>query len=229
MIKKQPSPFHQPRVAQILIVDDHPMVRERLEEVIRRHADLHVCGQTGDATHARQLIETAKPDLAMVDIALKQSDGLDLITDLRVQAPQLLILVVSMYEESLYGERALRAGAHGYINKQEATRNIVTAIRRILNGETYISEQLAQTLAARVVGRPAVKPTTALSALSDRELQVFTLIGEGHTVSHVGAILHVANSTVETHRDRIREKLNLPDANAVLRAAIAWRQTAAAA
>ena len=196
-----PAPL---RVAQILIVDDHPMVRERLAEVIHRQADLHVCGQTGDAMHARQLIATTKPALAIVDLALKQSDGLDLIKDLRGQYPQLLILVVSMYEESLYGERALRAGAHGYINKQEATHNIITAIRQILAGETYLSTPLAKALATRLVGRPSIKPTSVLSVLSDRELQVFSLIGDGHTVSQVAAILHVAGSTVETHRNRIR-------------------------
>ena len=229
MNKNPPPQLQPPRVTQILIVDDHPMVRERLAEVIHRHADLRVCGQADDAFHARQLIATAKPDLVIVDLALKQSDGLDLIKDLQAADPALLILVVSMYEESLYGERALRAGAHGYINKQEATRNIVAAIRRILAGETFLSERLAQALAARVVGRPAGKPASAVSALSDRELQVFNLIGEGRTVSQIAAILHVASSTVETHRDRIREKLNLPDANAVLRAAIAWKQIAAAA
>jgi len=216
-------------VTQILIVDDHPMVRERLMEVIHRHADLRVCGQAGDAIHARQLIAATNPDLAIVDLALKQSDGLDLIKDLRVAHSRLLILVVSMYEEALYGERALRAGAHGYINKQEATHNIVTAIRRILAGETFLSERLAQTLAARVVGRTTGKSASAFTELSDRELQVFSLIGDGHTVSQIAAILHVASSTVETHRDRIREKLNLPDANAVLRTAIAWKQAAAAA
>ena len=204
------------------------MVRERLAEVIHRQSDLHVCGQAGDAAQARQLIATTKPDLVIVDLALKQSDGLELIKDLRLQYPQLLTLVVSMYEESLYGERALRAGAHGYINKQEATYNIVTAIRRILSGATYLSAPLAQTLAARIVGWPAVKPASALSALSDRELHVFSLIGQGHTISQIATTLHVAGSTIETYRDRIREKLNLPDANAVLRAAIAWQQTAAA-
>lgn len=202
------------------------MVRERLAEVINQEPDLRVCAEAADQPGALAAASKGQPHLAIVDLTLQHSHGIDLIKDLRLQYPKLLILVVSMHDESLYAERVLRAGAHGYMNKQEASRNIVLAIRRVLGGDIYLGERAASLLVARAVGHPVARTGTDLEQLTDRELQVFQLIGQGLQRRQVAEILRVDVSTVETYRNRIKEKLNLPDANAVLQAAIRHRQSA---
>lgn len=205
---------------RVLIVDDHPMVRERLAEVIQLEPDLCVCGEAETSRQALAVAAVTQPDLAIIDLMLRESHGIDLIKDLQTQYPKLLMLVVSMYDESLYAERALRAGAQGYIHKQEATRNIITAIRCLLAGEVYLSESCARALAARVVGHPPRRTAPVLPELTDRELQVFELLGAGHTPRQIAALLRLDVSTIETYRNRIKEKLHLRDANEVLKAAI---------
>jgi DNA-binding NarL/FixJ family response regulator len=207
---------------QILLVDDHPVVRERLAEVFSREPDLLVCGEADSRHRALEAIADTAPDIVLLDLTLKQSDGLELIKDIRARWPSLKILVVSMHDEAVYAERAIRAGARGYINKQEATRRILVAVRQVIAGQTYLSDSVA----GQVVGRVAVPPNAAAVApsdvLSDRELQVFRAIGQGLTTRQIAAELHLSLKTVETYRGRIREKLNLPTSAEVLQKAIAW-------
>lgn len=208
---------------RIVLVDDHPMVRERLAEVINREPDLTVCGEAEDRGNALEVIEREKPRLAIVDLTLKRSNGLDLIKDLRVMHPDLLILVLSMQDENLYAERVIRAGAHGYITKQEATRKILDAIRQVMAGKVFLSEELSAEILSRMLGKTkgAVR---SLDVLSDRELQVFGLVGEGFGTRQIAEQLGLDVKTVETYRTRIKEKLELKDASELLRQAIAWRR-----
>lgn len=211
---------HQSR-ARIAIVDDHPLVRERLTEIFQREPDLAVCGEAEDRASAIQLIKQSSPDLVIVDLTLKDSDGLELIKDLRVRWPKLLILVVSMHDESLYAERVIRAGARGFITKQEATRNIVEAVRRVLDGGIYLNEKASNTLIKRLSGmeKPACTPA---DLLADRELQVFELTGHGLNSRQIADKLGIGFKTVETYRVRIREKLQLKDSTDLLQQAIVW-------
>jgi DNA-binding NarL/FixJ family response regulator len=205
---------------RVLLVDDHPLVRERLAEVINREADLCVCGEAEQRDQALQAITATTPDLVIVDLTLKNSDGLELIKDIYARWPRLLMLVVSMHDETVYAERSLRAGARGYITKQEATRNILLAIRRVLQGQIYLSPELASSLIGRLVtASPAASPT---SLLADRELQVFQLTGQGLPIRQIARRLHISAKTVETYRARIREKLQLKDGADLLQTAIAW-------
>jgi len=209
--------------ATIVLVDDHPMVRERLAEVINREPDLSVCGEAEDRGGALEVIERVKPRLVIVDLTLKRSNGLDLIKDLRVMHPALLILVLSMQDENLYAERVIRAGAHGYITKQEATRKILDAIRQVMAGKVFLSEEISAEILSRMLGksRGAMR---SLDVLSDRELQVFGLVGEGFGTRQIAEQLGLDVKTVETYRTRIKEKLELKDASELLRQAIAWRR-----
>jgi DNA-binding NarL/FixJ family response regulator len=208
---------------RIFLVEDHAMVREGLAGAINRESDLTVCGEADEAAKAAQMIGATKPDLAVVDLGLKNSNGLDLIKDLQEQVPGLPILVVSMYEESIYGERAMRAGAKGFITKQEAIQDVLKAIRQILAGEIYLSEKLKTQIARKVIGHniAELRPT---DKLSDRELQILTFIGEGRSARQMAVGLHLDVSTVETYRSRIKEKLGLNDTNELLQYAIRWRQ-----
>jgi DNA-binding NarL/FixJ family response regulator len=212
-----------PDPARIVLVDDHPMVRERLAEVINREPDLSVCGEAEDRGGALEVIGRVRPRLAIVDLTLKRSNGLDLVKDLRVMHPELLILVLSMQDENLYAERVIRAGAHGYITKQEATRKILDAIRQVMAGKVFVSEELSAEILARMLGRSKAA-TRTLDVLSDRELQVFSLVGEGFGTRQIAEQLGLDVKTVETYRTRIKEKLELKDASELLRQAIAWKR-----
>ncbi|MCW1924943.1 response regulator transcription factor [Luteolibacter arcticus] len=209
--------------ARIVLVDDHPMVRERLAEVINREPDLSVCGEAEDRGGALEVIEREKPRLAIVDLTLRRSNGLDLIKDLRVMHPELLILVLSMQDENLYAERVIRAGAHGYITKQEATRKILDAIRQVMAGKVFLSEEISADILSRMLGK-SKGAVRSLDVLSDRELQVFGLVGEGFGTRQIAEQLGLDVKTVETYRTRIKEKLELKDASELLRQAIAWRR-----
>ena len=211
-----------PSRTRIVLVDDHPMVRERLAEVINREADLVVCGEAEDRGGALEVIGREDPGLVIVDLTLKRSNGLDLIKDLQVMHPELRILVVSMQDESLYAERVIRAGAHGYITKQEATRNILKAIRHVLSGNLFLSPELSGEILSRMLGRSKAA-VRSLELLSDRELQVFELVGQGFTTRQIAEQLGLDVKTVETYRGRIKDKLELKDASELLRKAIAWK------
>ncbi|HWI58177.1 MAG TPA: response regulator transcription factor [Bacillota bacterium] len=208
--------------SRLVLVDDHALVREGLAEAIKREPDLAICGEAETALEARQIIELTRPDLVIVDLALRKSDGLDLIKDLHLQHPDLLMLVVSMHDEALFAERALRNGARGYITKHEASHTVLQAIRRVLAGEIYLSEEMAAQIAAQVVGQSRPSKGLAVEALSDRELQVFRLIGQGRSSREIAAELHLDPSTIDTYRARLKEKLGLESTSELLRSAIAW-------
>ena len=208
--------------ARILLVDDHPLIRERLAEVINGEADLGVCGEAEDRHQALEAIAQKEPTLVVIDLTLKNSDGMELIKDIRARWPKLLMLVVSMHEESLYAERAIRAGAFGYITKQEASRNILLAIRRVLEGNIYLNEKVAATIIGRLRASNASTERPSLERLTERELQVLELTGRGASIRQVAATLHIGAKTVETYRARIRTKLNLKQPSELLQFAISW-------
>ncbi len=207
---------------RILLVDDHPLVRERLAEIIQREKDLTVCGEAEDRHEALAVATNQKPDLVIIDLTLKNSDGLELIKDIRSRWPKVLMLVVSMHDESLYAERVIRAGARGYITKQEATRKILLAIRRVLGGGIYLNEAVAGHIIGRLTARSDTAATTPAEELADRELQVFDLIGRGLDTAEIAARLHIAVKTVETYRARIKEKLQLRNSSGLRQCAISW-------
>ena len=210
---------------RILLVDDHPLVRERLAEIINREADLLVTGEAEDRKQAIDAILAKPPDLAIVDLTLKNSDGLELIKDVHARWPRMRMLVVSMHDESLYAERAIRAGAMGYITKQEATRNILLAIRRVLSGNIYLSAKIADRILTRLAHRADPLTTLPTELLADRELQVLELTGRGLNTHDIASRLSVAVKTVETYRARIKEKLKINDGSELLQFAIAWSRS----
>jgi DNA-binding NarL/FixJ family response regulator len=210
------------RKRTVLIVDDHPIVRQGLAQLINQEKDLEVCGQAEDAHEALQAIRHLNPDLVVTDISLKDTSGIDLIKDLKIQYPSLPVLALSMYDEAVYGERALRAGARGYIMKQEATEKVVTAIRRVLAGEVYVSADMATKMVSKLIGGGPRQVGSSVERLSDRELEVFRLIGEGYGTREMADRMHLSVKTIETYRAHIKEKLAVEDANELLRVAIQW-------
>jgi DNA-binding NarL/FixJ family response regulator len=220
-VTKTANHSNSQRRAKVLLVDDHPMVRERLAEAINRESDLEVCGEAEDRHQAIEQVERTQPDLAIVDITLKNSDGLELIKDLKARWPKLKVLVVSMHDESLYAERVIRIGAMGYITKQEATRNVLLAVRRVLAGGIYVSETAAGRILSRLTSHDR-NMTSPEEVLADRELQVFDLIGRGVSTRQIAKRLNIGIKTVETYRARIRIKLNLKDPSELLQHAITW-------
>jgi DNA-binding NarL/FixJ family response regulator len=213
-----------PKKVRILLVEDHPMVRERLAQVIQGESDLIVCGEAEDHSSALELVEQTRPDLVIVDLTLKESHGLDLIKDLQARRPELALLVVSMHDEAFYAERVIRAGARGYVNKQEATGKVLEAIRTVLAGNVYLSDRLTALLTAKIANRPRTRSGLSVDALTDRELRVFELLGQGQNTRQIAAQLSLEIRTVETYRARIKRKLQLGDANELLQHAIRWTQ-----
>lgn len=208
---------------KILVVDDHPLVRERVAELINQEPDLVVCGEAEDAAQALKAVAEHKPALAIIDITLKDTYGIELIKQLKDLYPDLPTLVLSMHDESLYGERALRAGARGYLTKQEATKKVVDAIRRVLRGDIYVSDKLAGSLVRKVAGgNQQAAGGSPVDVLTDRELEVFQLLGQGLTVKEVAERLFVSAKTVEAHREHIKQKLNFKTSNELLRFAIQY-------
>jgi DNA-binding NarL/FixJ family response regulator len=210
------------RRTRILLVDDHPLVRERLAEIINREADLTVCGEAEDRHEALAAVLAKRPNLVIIDLTLKNSDGMELIKDIRSRWPKLRMLVVSMHDESLYAERVIRAGALGYITKQEATRKILVAIRRVLQGTIYLNEKTASHIISRLTAHAGAVAATPAELLSDRELQVFDLTGRGQNTKEIATRLHLAVKTIETYRARIRGKLKLKNTSELLQSAISW-------
>jgi DNA-binding NarL/FixJ family response regulator len=206
----------------LLLVDDHPLVRQSLRDFISRESNLAVCGEADDREGALAAIEAFRPDLIIVDLGLKNSDGLMLIQDIHDRHPMLLTLVLSMQDESLYAERVIRAGACGFISKRETPMKILEAIRQVLGGEIYWSERAAAHVASKIVRPVHSSNGLPTGLLSERELQIFELIGSGASTPEIVASLHIGVSTVETYRSRIKEKMNLKDAGALLQAAIRW-------
>jgi len=220
-----PSPEPGRHKKTVFLVDDHPLVREWLTNLIHQQPDLKVCGEAETGPHALQSILTLKPNVAIVDISLKDGSGIDLIKDLKQACPQVKVLVLSMHEESHYAERALRAGARGYIMKRETTKKVVAAIRQVLEGQLYVGETLAATLAARYVSGSVPPPASPVELLSDRELTVFEMLGEGRGTRQIAESLGVSIKTVQVYCARIKEKLGLASATELLREAVRWRES----
>jgi DNA-binding NarL/FixJ family response regulator len=204
-----------------LIVDDHPVVREGLAMHLATQPDLEVCGEAEDLPGALALLESARPDVAIVDISLKNSNGIDLIRRVKDRRDVVRILVWSMYPENLYAERALRAGAYGYLNKGQATHHVLEAVRAILQGRLYVSGELADQLLQRAIGRKLEK-RPAIDSLSDRELEAFQHMGEGMTTGSIARKMHVSPKTVETFRSRIKEKLGISNLTELIQRAAQW-------
>ena len=207
---------------RVFIVDDHPIVRQGLTALINTEVDLAVCGDAEDSGSALRRIEEIKPDLAVIDISLNGPDGLDLLKSIRTREANLPVLILSMLDESLYAERALHAGANGYIMKQEATERLLVAIRRILAGEIYLSERMSNRMLHRFAAGGPVGSESPIAELSDRELEVFRLIGEGRGTRQIAEELHISVKTVESYQAHIKEKLLLKNARELVQQAIQW-------
>ncbi len=211
----------QPRT-RILIVDDHAIVRRGLAQLLNGEHDLEVCAEAGTAPEAIRVAATAHPDLAIVDVSLRDESGLELIRDFRAQYPDMPVLVLSMHDERYYAQRALRTGAMGYIMKEEAPDTIIEAIRRVLSGRVYVSAHIADSMLAQLAGRKNDVSESPVTQLSNRELQVLQLIGKGLGTREVASRLNLSVKTVDNHRDRIKAKLGLKNANALVQFAIRW-------
>lgn len=210
------------RRARILLVDDHPIVLQGLKQLINQEKDLMVCGEAADSNGALKAFGTLKPDLAIIDISLKQGSGLELIKTLKVRYPKMPALVLSMHDDSLYAERVLRAGAKGFINKAEATDKLIAAIHKVLNGEIYLSDKIGSKILSKLFNRQPDKDISPMGCLSDRELEVFQLIGQGHTTREIAEALHLSVKTIETYRENIKEKLKLKNATELVQHAVHW-------
>ncbi len=221
----RPAPEIKKSKSRIFVVDDHPILRQGLTQLINQEADLRVCGEAEEAHEAVGAITALKPDMVIVDISLKNVDGIELIKRIRARDEKLPVLVLSMHDESLYTERALRAGANGYIMKQEAPEEVVRAIRRVLGGEIYVSDKMGSRLLQKVVHRRSPARESGIVNLSDRELEVFRLIGRGYRTRQIAEVLRVSVKTVESYREQIKQKMKLRDATELLQHAIQWVQS----
>lgn len=211
------SPRHR-----IFLVDDHPLVREWLSNLIERQPDLAVCGQTETAAEAFEAIKRLTPEIAIVDLSLEGSSGLELIKQIQILPTPPHVIVLSMHDELLYAERALRAGAQAYVMKRSATRHVIEAIRRVLEGKLYISDALASHMTAKFVAGRTTAGASPIALLSDRELEVFRLLGKGHETRRIGEELHISPKTVQVYCGRIKEKFGLSNATELIREAVRW-------
>lgn len=207
---------------RILLVDDHAIVREGFAEVIKTHAGLTVCGEAESAAEAMTAVERLKPDLVVVDLSLQGGSGLDLIKNLKSLHPLLPMLVLSMHDEAVYAERALRAGALGYVMKRQDSATLLRAIREVLEGRIFLSPVMRERMLQKVAGGMTATTDSGAVKFTDREIEVLQLIGEGRTTRQIAQKLHLSISTVETHRAHIKEKLNVGNGPELIRAAVEW-------
>jgi DNA-binding NarL/FixJ family response regulator len=207
----------------VLVVDDHPLMRQGLSLLINQQQDMEVCAEAEEALAAMQAIVLHKPDIMILDISLNGPDGLDLLKNIRSTYPDLPVLILSMHDEALYAERALRARANGYIMKQEATDKVLVALRRILNGEVYLSDQMSNKMLQQYIGGAPTLIQSRIASLSDRELEVFRLIGDGHGTRKIAEELHLSVKTVETYQAHIKEKLALRSGRELIQHAVQWK------
>jgi DNA-binding NarL/FixJ family response regulator len=212
----------QTKKYRVLLVDDHPIVRQGLALLIDRENDLSVCGEADGAHSAFHAITTLRPDLVVLDISLSGPDGLDVLKEIRAKTASLPVLILSMHDESIYADRAMRAGANGYIMKQEATEKVLVAIRRILRGEVYLSDRLTNSMLRQYVRRATPMKASPLLNLTDRELEVYRLIGEGHGTRQIADELHVSVKTIESHQAHLKDKLALRNSRELVQHAIEW-------
>ena len=209
---------------KIVVVDDHPIVRKGLSQLINQTKDLFVCGEAGDAHEALEVVTTHKPDCVIVDLMLGLTSGITLIENIRIRWNKMPVLVLSMYDESLYAERVLRVGAQGYIMKKEASERLIDAIRQVMTGEIFVSDKIKSKLLHSISGAPAKKKGPLIDSLSNRELEVFQLFGQGHSTRQIADILHLSVKTVETYYAHIKEKMKLKDGRELLMQSIQWVQ-----
>lgn len=208
---------------RIIIIDDHPIVRKGFAQLINRETDLQVVGEAEDQSSAQPIVEDEKPDLALVDLSLKDSDGLELIKNFTVLFPELKTLVISLHDERVYAERALRAGARGYIMKSEATENVMTAIRQVLHGGIYLSGDMQARMLEQFTGKHrSEEQQTPVDVLSDREFEVFRLIGEGLSTRSIAERLNLSIKTIETYRSHLKNKLGLDSSTELIQRAVEW-------
>jgi len=211
---------------RIFLVDDHPLVREGLTNLINRQDDLIVCGEAEDSSEAIGGIARSRPDVAVIDISLKNESGLELVKNLGSQFPLVALIVLSMHDEALYAERALRAGARGYVMKRETTKSVLTAIRRVLEGSVYLSERVVNGMARKLSLSDKAAVGSPVDRLSDRELEIFRLLGQGRTTSQIAEDLHLSLKTVQAYCARAKEKFGVSSLTELLRAAIRWEEAA---
>lgn len=228
MNESVPNPAPQRKQSRVFVVDDHPLVRESLVTLIGRQPDLVVCGQAGDSATAFAAMLREPADVAVIDIALPGESGLELIKRLQALSPVPRVLVLSMHDESFYAERALRAGAMGYVMKQETTDKVIVAIRQILQGRPYVSSELAAKFAQKYFRPQAAGDLSLVGRLSDRELDVFRLFGLGFETKRIAQDLNISMKTVQAHCASIKEKLGLDNANELIREAVRWMETGGA-
>ncbi len=233
MLVKHPAPYNRgsdstkpqqaPRAqTQIFLVDDHPLVRTGIAQLINQEPDMHICGEAEDAPDALRGIDNTRPDLVTVDISLRGYNGIELIKNIKSLHPDLTICVLSMHEEGVYAQRALRAGALAYVMKQEAPDKVLLAIRRILKGDIYVSEKVGVQMLHQIVNGGGNPHGSPVDRLSDRELEVTQLIGEGRTTREIAAYLNVSVKTIESHRANIKEKLGLKNGPELIKFCVQW-------
>jgi DNA-binding NarL/FixJ family response regulator len=210
---------------RILIVDDHPLVRSGLRDIIAQTSDLEVCGEAPDAVSALTLVREAHPDLALIDINLEQSNGVDLIKQIKAMAPSVHMVVLSQHDEALYAQRVVQAGALGYVSKHESPQTILSAIRRALEGKVHLSEKMSERVLHQLTSGVRPERGAGVERLSDRELAAFELIGRGKTTQQVATELFISPKTVETYRQRIKQKLGLANNSELVQQAVAWVMT----
>ena len=206
----------------VLIVDDHPAIREALFDILSSHADLMVCGEAASAGEAMQLIKERRPNVVTVDISLGDAHGLDLVQNIRTQFPDTYVVVFSMYGEDVYAERAIRVGASAYLMKSEPTQKVVEAIRSVMRGEVYLSHRMASRIISKVVRKGGQKHGFAVDDFTDREMAVFQMLGQGDTVDTIADRLNLSRKTVETYRRRAKEKLGFDTVSELLQFAVQW-------
>lgn len=210
------------RKSRVFIVDDHPLVREGLANLINGQDDLIVCGEAEDSAEAIAGIMQARPDVALIDISLKNESGLELVKDLGKQCPLVPLIVLSMHDEALYAERALRAGARGYVMKRETSKSVLASIRRVLEGGVYVSERVVNRMANRLRPSRAAALSSPVERLSDRELEIFRLLGQGRTPSQIADDLNLSLKTIQAYCARAKQKFGVTSLTELLRAAIRW-------
>jgi DNA-binding NarL/FixJ family response regulator len=221
-MRAKPSHPAKRSKATIYLVDDHPIVRQGLARLINQESDLIVCGEASEASQALDAVTALKPDLTVVDLSLSDTDGIDLIKTLRTRSPHMPVLVLSMHKESLYAERVLRAGAKGYIMKREPPEHVILAIRKVLKGDIYLSEQMSNQLLEQLSSHATRSGAPTMQSLSDRELGIFELIGSGHTTRQIAEALHLSVKTIDSYREHIKEKLHLQNAAQLAQHAFEW-------
>lgn len=210
---------------KVYLIDDHPIMVQGLKELINNQKDMKVVGSSDDWHVAIEQSKKVQPDLILLDVTLKDANGIEVLKNLKIHLPQVKILMLSMHDENLYAMRSLKAGAQGYIMKQEAVDQVLTAIRQVIAGEVYLSDSMSKRTMFQLLGRGGTRTGSPLEDLSDRELEVFTLIGQGCTTRQIAEKLHLSIKTVETHRAHIKEKLNLKNSTELVQHAIHWRES----